>query len=287
MSNKILLAENDEISIIFKDIKLLEGGLSSECNAHALKYQGELVTLVETQIQNNAPRYNIEWGKAKKGDKKAQEKIKKFLTGEFNNDLTFKNNFNSLIKSIMDSLKDSFEKVLPEDIEKAFKSANLIETMISHELNLINHRMTWLTVSQSFLFTAFVALTTGNPTKPSRFYEICTATLKILIPSIGFFISLSVYIALWAAILVLDDLLLSRGKLYNGLNKSNFLSVYVPVLHNKKHTHRWGSYPPKIVPLILILGWTLVLIIIFLQLLNGDLDFINKFFNYAKLSNHK
>jgi hypothetical protein len=63
----------------------------------------------------------------------------------------------------------------------------------SHELDLIAHRMSWLVTSQSFLFIAWVASGRDHP-----------LTLPLVISVVGIGVSVTTYVAIGAALRVLD-----------------------------------------------------------------------------------
>ena len=103
---------------------------------------------------------------------------------------------------------------------------------IEHEDNLINHRLSWLLVSQSFLFGASVA---ANPV-PS------------IIRIIGIVSALASYVGLVAAILSIATL--SR------LCEERIPDRFPPAV-GAAPLHAMGLVAPIVIPPIFVLGWVL------------------------------
>jgi hypothetical protein len=74
---------------------------------------------------------------------------------------------------------------------------NLIASKIAHEDNLVGQRVTWLVMSQSFLFGAFAALlaSMSHGTAPARVADV----LEIVIPLVGILLPFLVLLAVGAA----------------------------------------------------------------------------------------
>lgn len=85
--------------------------------------------------------------------------------------------------------------------ESARKDWELVRSIIEHENNLVNNRITWLLTTQGFLFTALILLfrtlkTSEESNAPLSFQN---NFLEFSIPIFGIAISIFVRIGLWEA----------------------------------------------------------------------------------------
>jgi hypothetical protein len=147
-------------------------------------------------------------------------------------------------------------KLSPEEFlaENLLATCNLIETKINSEFNLINHRVSWLASSQSFLVLALVTLI------PNFLLNRNTLTgfILLFIPLIGILICLQVFFAVSAALKVLTKHLLpERGMLTDQLNKCAGTSF--ALLGEDRLTDFFGTIPSKWIPLTLLSTWLLFL----------------------------
>ena len=131
---------------------------------------------------------------------------------------------------------------------------NLVEAKIGHELNLINHRVSWLAASQSFLVLTLVELLRDYSKRSHP--AICI--LLIFIPLIGLALCTQVYYAVRAAFNVLrDHLLPDRGKLTTSLNE--LAGTSFSPLGPDRVTDFVGAIPAKWIPVTFILTWLVAL----------------------------
>jgi hypothetical protein len=79
---------------------------------------------------------------------------------------------------------------------------NLIDSKIAHEDNLVGQRMTWLVMSQSFLFGAFAAVVTemGREATTSPLAKL----VRVVIALVGILVPFMVLLALGAATVALS-----------------------------------------------------------------------------------
>jgi hypothetical protein len=131
----------------------------------------------------------------------------------------------------------------------------LIENKVAHEISLIGHRMTWLVVSESFLFSAFAAILTSTP------HMTRTADMLLgVIPILGILIIVLVWPSLIAARAVLQALLDPRGDIEDSL-KGSFTGIKIPNLGAKSREDylKWTRWAGDLsifgVPLTLLIAW--------------------------------
>lgn len=148
--------------------------------------------------------------------------------------------------------------------EKLVEIANLVEIKIGHELNLINHRVSWLATSQSFLFVA-VATLLAMPSKPTHPAVLC---FLLSIPVVGLVLCIQVFRSVRAAFKVLTDHLLpERAALVAELNRVAG-TTFAP-LGADRLTDFVGALPAKWIPSTFIASWIVVLgLLVWLQWLS-------------------
>jgi hypothetical protein len=125
-----------------------------------------------------------------------------------------------------------------------------IGVAIDKELTLINERMTWLVVSESFMFSAFT-VAVANQEK-----AIVLNTVVYLMPSIGFLMALLVYPGLLAAHFTAKWLKEERHRFELRLPDD----LQVKLLASKR-THVLGSMPAFVIPVLLLLVWGVIIVV--------------------------
>jgi hypothetical protein len=154
---------------------------------------------------------------------------------------------------------------------------SLIETKISHEINLIGYRMAALVISESFLFGAFAVIlaSPGSSTDPTT----TIMTLLLGLPVLGFFLVLFAWPSLFAARRVMQALCRARGDVDKMLQK--LTSKDVPHLPNLgietrepslKSTLWLGDLPLNAVPALLAVTWLLAFLARFTLVAKIGLD---------------
>jgi hypothetical protein len=138
-----------------------------------------------------------------------------------------------------------------------FEICNLIETKIAHEFSLINHRITWLATSQSFLFIAVATLLAIHkcPMHPA------INVFLIFIPMLGLVLSIQIFRAVNAALTVLKDHLLpERADLVTECNR--LAGTRFATLGPDRLTDFVGAIPAKWIPSAFIISWLFVLCLV-------------------------
>ncbi len=134
---------------------------------------------------------------------------------------------------------------------------NWIETKIGHELNLINHRVSWLAASQTFLVIALATFLSSNNASS----HAVVGWFLIAIPLIGLVLCSQVFLAVCAAFKVLDNHLLpERSQLTKELNQLTGRSF--TLLGPDRLTVFFGAIPAKWIPVTFILMWLFFLILV-------------------------
>jgi hypothetical protein len=145
----------------------------------------------------------------------------------------------------------------------------LVESKIAHEISLIGHRMTWLVVSESFLFGAFALLLTGMDI--SKTLPQTSTMLLWFLPLIGISLVILVSFSLRAARAVLEALLEPRESIENALQ--NIVLGNLPSLGKNRGklqwTRTWGNVSLYGVPIMLLCAWGGILTV---RLLNSHAE---------------
>jgi hypothetical protein len=132
---------------------------------------------------------------------------------------------------------------------------NRLDTMVKVNLDLVGHRMGWLLVSQSFLFTAF-ALAAAHVHSPSAVPAL--RLIVWLVPLIGIAVAALVGISIAAAIWVLWEIKGTRRRL-----EARLLAPYAastgPSSVPRHSIKDWlGHLPALVLPLGFVGAWILV-----------------------------
>ena len=132
--------------------------------------------------------------------------------------------------------------------------SHLVEVKIGHELNLINHRISWLATSQSFLFVAVATLLTSDYASA----HLAARVFLFSIPVVGLCLCFVVLGAVNAALRVLSrDLLPERAALVVEINRISGLTL--APLGPDRLTEFFGALPARWIPIIFGGSWFIVI----------------------------
>ncbi len=125
---------------------------------------------------------------------------------------------------------------------------NRLDNQIKAEFEVINQRMTWLMVAQSFLFIAYANVWVGL----SRGFHMILSKLAVIIPLIGIAMAILVRLAIWAAHSVVSQVKDERARFEN--DHPAFKDYKISV-HRREIEHRLGNLPAQILPFVFIVAW--------------------------------
>jgi hypothetical protein len=120
------------------------------------------------------------------------------------------------------------------------------DDQIDIELNLISARMTWLVISQSFLFGTFVA---GANIEPRAFGYAVQALVSV----VGLLSSVWVRTGIEAALRVVDRRKDERRPVLESLSAE--LVIALPAVHRADREHQDGNTPTRRIPTLLAIVW--------------------------------
>jgi hypothetical protein len=126
-----------------------------------------------------------------------------------------------------------------------------IGVAIDKELTLISERMSWLVISESFIFSAFTTAV-ANLAKGT-----VLITFAYLMPLVGFLLALLVYPGLLAAHITAKSLKRERHQFELKLPEDLQVKLLAP-----KREHVLGSVPAFVIPVMLLLVWSVVIVLL-------------------------
>ncbi len=130
-----------------------------------------------------------------------------------------------------------------------------IEKYIRMEYDLMGQRMSWMVISQSFLFSA-VALTANSAVDPSMRQII--ELLRLLIPFIGILSCLLSSLAIVAARSVINRLKHLRNDLEDKFSSEYGLDKLG--VRQTEWQHSFGNFPTSFLPFTLSCVWLIILV---------------------------
>lgn len=119
---------------------------------------------------------------------------------------------------------------------------------IDKELSLISERMSWLVVSESFIFSAFTVAVANHDN------ATVLKTLAYLMPLVGFLLALLVYPGLLAAHFTAKWLKDERHQFELRLPETLRVKLLAP-----KQAHLLGSVPAFVIPVMLLVVWSVII----------------------------
>lgn len=150
--------------------------------------------------------------------------------------------------------------------EKLFALMSHNETKLGHEFALIGQRLTWLSISESFLFGGF-ASSVATVSSSAHPMSAPLTTLLMLLPVLGLLLALSVGIGIRAAIVVTRELQVVRGRL-EAQAITQYGDAWVLRLGDPRDRGRlhWtllaGDLPAQAVPLLMSVAWIVLIVVV-------------------------
>lgn len=123
-----------------------------------------------------------------------------------------------------------------------------LDSQIRSEFDVINERMTWLMVAQSFLFIAYANVWVGL----SRDFNPILHRLALIIPAIGIVMAIVVRVAIWAAHKVISQVKDERARFEH--DHPTYTAYRISV-HRRQKEHLLGNLPAQLLPFVFIAAW--------------------------------
>jgi hypothetical protein len=138
-----------------------------------------------------------------------------------------------------------------------FDRLKRIDEQIRMEYDLMGQRMSWMVISQSFLFSA-IALTANSSVDPSMRKVI--ELLRLLIPFVGILTCLFAIASIFAARSVINRLKNLRDSLEDALYLQNNQDKFYKLgVRQNEWQHSFGNFPTSFLPFTLVSIWLMIL----------------------------
>lgn len=131
----------------------------------------------------------------------------------------------------------------------------LIHEQISNEDSLMNQRVNWLIVSQSFFFGGFATLLSSPPKPEDGGYADLHDLLLWLIPAISLISSILIYVGILISLIYMADL----RKSFQSYPQDDSIAHFPPI-QGTTIARRLAQLPAIVVPLLFIGTWAVLLI---------------------------
>ena len=131
----------------------------------------------------------------------------------------------------------------------------LLRQQIEHEDNLISQRLSWLLVSQSFLFTAYAISLNGPVQMRMKPYESTVNLLILLLPLVSILSAVLIWLAVMAGVWTMAKL---RRRYALTVNAA--LRNAVPPVQSTGGALVLGHFAPVFLPALFIVIWMLLMV---------------------------
>jgi hypothetical protein len=137
----------------------------------------------------------------------------------------------------------------PGDIPYALTQIARLAEGVKSEFDLIAGRMSWLVVSESFIFSAFVAAI-SNYQPNHKMAEILLYLIWVL-PLVGMYLAVCVFAAIRAADFAVAILKDQRERMMERLP----VPLRIDLISTRSREQWWGNAPTHVIPPLLFLVW--------------------------------
>ncbi len=134
----------------------------------------------------------------------------------------------------------------------------LIKGQIEHHDNLVNQRVIWQIISQSFFFSAYPALLNAPKEAKDALFEAGQTLFMWMLPIIGLSAGVLTYASIIASLKSIEHL----HKLYDDYARSrprDDSAKLFPYIQGPTHLLKWANLSPTWMPIIFTAAWLLVL----------------------------
>jgi hypothetical protein len=137
----------------------------------------------------------------------------------------------------------------PGDVPHVLSQIARLGEGLKAEFDLIAGRMSWLVISESFIFSAFATATASY--RPDHPLVGVLRYLGWILPFIGMFLAASVYAAILAALSAIDSLKSQRDRMMAGLPSQ----LRIDLISAQSRRQWWGNLPAHVIRPVLFLVW--------------------------------
>lgn len=151
--------------------------------------------------------------------------------------------------------RSSQDAAEPSDVPQVLSQIASLGAELRAEFDLISGRMSWLVVSESFIFSAF-ATSVANY-RPDHGLVGILRYLAWVLPVVGIVLAASVYLAVIAAMRAIDGLKNQRDRMMKRLP----LELQIDLISAQSRDQWWGNLPVYVIPPVLLLVWAIGLVL--------------------------
>jgi hypothetical protein len=148
-----------------------------------------------------------------------------------------------------ESSSDEASSFEPGDVPHVLSQIARLGEGLKAEFDLIAGRMSWLVIAESFIFSAFATVMVSY-----RADHPLIGVLRYLawvLPFVGMFLAVCVYVAILAALSAVDTLKNQRDRMMAGLPGQ----LRIDLISAQSRMQWWGNLPTHIIPPVLFLIW--------------------------------
>jgi hypothetical protein len=125
--------------------------------------------------------------------------------------------------------------------------------VLKAEFDLVAARMSWLVISESFIFSAVATVSVSY--RPDHPVVGVLRYLGWVLPILGMFLAACVYAAIFAALSAVGTLKRQRDRMMTGLPTQ----LRIDLISATSRLEWWGNVPALVIPPVLFLIWAVAL----------------------------
>jgi hypothetical protein len=142
----------------------------------------------------------------------------------------------------------------PGDVPHVLAQIARLGEMLKAEFDLIAGRMSWLVIAESFIFSAFATVIANY--RPDHPVVEGLRFLAWILPIVGMFLAVAVYLAILAALSAIDTLKRQRDRMMAGLPPH----LRIDLISARSRQQWWGNLSAHAIPPVLFLVWVAALV---------------------------
>lgn len=150
----------------------------------------------------------------------------------------------------------------PQEVSQALTQLGRLGEAISKEFTLVSDRMTWLVISNAFMFSAFTTAVTNYSDTKDLFLLI--KVFVLVVPVLAILMCFLAFVAILAAHAAAKKLKGKRDRMERRLP----IWLRVKLISSKESVHSYGNWPPICIPLLLATTWVILLVMAIASLAN-------------------
>ena len=144
----------------------------------------------------------------------------------------------------------------PDEVPYALPQIARLQEGVKAEFDLISGRMSWLVVSESFIFSAFATAVANY--RPDHSLRGPLLFLIMVMPLVGILMSASVYLAILAGHQAMATLKDQRERMVAALPPR----LLIDLISTHSPEQRWGNLPTHVIPPVLLVVWTVAFVLL-------------------------